>query len=250
MKKSSNDRRNFLLPVDARTGRPDSPELERQAIAAESIRDRLKELRAKVTLIVLDSCRDGPGGGKSGSKGLSRNGGANQLLVAYATEEDQTAEDGTGVNSTYAAALAQALKRPEPLLAQLDWVADEVTRRVPGQTPTRDGNLRHDARLVSPFAPSNSIGGNRADFSGASTNDPSSLADRIMQAAIAPCQVRNYIVRPGDTIIRIGLDHGINWRDIARVNGLDNPLLIEVGQILRVPCQPEDADTVIPKDPS
>jgi lipoprotein NlpD len=43
-----------------------------------------------------------------------------------------------------------------------------------------------------------------------------------------------YTVRPGDTLIRIGLDNGQNWRDIARWNGLENPNLIEVGQVLRV----------------
>ena len=43
-----------------------------------------------------------------------------------------------------------------------------------------------------------------------------------------------YTVRPGDTLIRIGLDNGQNWRDIARWNSLDNPNLIEVGQVLRV----------------
>jgi len=43
-----------------------------------------------------------------------------------------------------------------------------------------------------------------------------------------------YTVRPGDTLIRIGLDNGQSWKDIARWNGLDNPNLIEVGQVLRV----------------
>ena len=43
-----------------------------------------------------------------------------------------------------------------------------------------------------------------------------------------------YTVKPGDTLIRIGLDTGQSWRDIARWNGLDNPNLIEVGQVLRV----------------
>jgi lipoprotein NlpD len=43
-----------------------------------------------------------------------------------------------------------------------------------------------------------------------------------------------YTVRPGDTLIRIGLDQGQNWRDIARWNNLDNPNLIEVGQVLRI----------------
>ena len=43
-----------------------------------------------------------------------------------------------------------------------------------------------------------------------------------------------YTVRPGDTLIRIGLDNGQNWRDVARWSGLDNPNIIEVGQVLRV----------------
>lgn len=43
-----------------------------------------------------------------------------------------------------------------------------------------------------------------------------------------------YTVKPGDTMIRIGLETGQNWRDVVRWNGLDNPNLIEVGQVLRV----------------
>jgi lipoprotein NlpD len=43
-----------------------------------------------------------------------------------------------------------------------------------------------------------------------------------------------FTVRPGDTLIRIALESGQNWRDIARWNGLDNPNVIEVGQVLRV----------------
>lgn len=43
-----------------------------------------------------------------------------------------------------------------------------------------------------------------------------------------------YTVKPGDTMIRIGLETGQNWRDIARWNGIDNPNIIEVGQVLRV----------------
>lgn len=43
-----------------------------------------------------------------------------------------------------------------------------------------------------------------------------------------------YTVKPGDTLIRIGLDNGQSWKDIARWNMLDNPNVIEVGQVLRV----------------
>ena len=43
-----------------------------------------------------------------------------------------------------------------------------------------------------------------------------------------------YTVKPGDTLIRIGLDSGQTWKDIARWNNIDNPNLIEVGQVLRI----------------
>jgi len=43
-----------------------------------------------------------------------------------------------------------------------------------------------------------------------------------------------YTVKPGDTLARIGLESGQNYRDIARWNNLDNPNRIEAGQVLRV----------------
>jgi len=43
-----------------------------------------------------------------------------------------------------------------------------------------------------------------------------------------------YTVKPGDTLIRVGLESGQNWRDIARWNNIDNPNVLEVGQVLRV----------------
>ena len=43
-----------------------------------------------------------------------------------------------------------------------------------------------------------------------------------------------YTGQRGDTLTRIGLDHGQGWRDLARWNNLGNPDVIEVGQVLRV----------------
>lgn len=43
-----------------------------------------------------------------------------------------------------------------------------------------------------------------------------------------------YTVKRGDTLYNIGLESGQGYRDIARWNGLDNPNVIEVGQVLRV----------------
>jgi lipoprotein NlpD len=43
-----------------------------------------------------------------------------------------------------------------------------------------------------------------------------------------------YTVKPGDTLIRIALENGQNWRDVVRWNNLDNPNLIETGQVIRI----------------
>lgn len=43
-----------------------------------------------------------------------------------------------------------------------------------------------------------------------------------------------YTVKPGDTLIRIGLEHGQSWKDIALWSKLENPNVIEVGQVVRV----------------
>ncbi len=50
-----------------------------------------------------------------------------------------------------------------------------------------------------------------------------------------------YAVKPGDTLIRIGLENGQNWKDLIKWNNLDNPNVIEVGQVLRVVAPGTDA---------
>ena len=66
---------------------------------------------------------------------------------------------------------------------------------------------------------------------------PSSVA---AAPVIAPPGIENagkpgyYTIKQGDTLIRIGLDNGQNWRDLARWNQLDSPSRIEVGQVIRV----------------
>jgi lipoprotein NlpD len=53
-----------------------------------------------------------------------------------------------------------------------------------------------------------------------------------------------YTVKQGDTLIRIGLESGQSWKDIARWNNLENANLIEVGQVLRVLPPPPPSQVV------
>jgi len=64
-----------------------------------------------------------------------------------------------------------------------------------------------------------------------------SETSRTAKTVVSPEPVNKpgyYTVKQGDTLIKIGLDQGQNWRDIIRWNSIENPNLIEVGQVLRV----------------
>ena len=54
-----------------------------------------------------------------------------------------------------------------------------------------------------------------------------------------------YTVKPGDTMIRIGLETGQSHKDITRWNSIENANKIEVGQVLRV-VPPVANDTTAP----
>ena len=79
---------------------------------------------------------------------------------------------------------------------------------------------------------------------GCVTKSPAPVSERVRPGTPAQADVPAepprvarpgyYIVKPGDTLIRIALDQGQSYRDIATWSGLDNPNLIEVGQELRV----------------
>lgn len=44
----------------------------------------------------------------------------------------------------------------------------------------------------------------------------------------------HYMIKRGDTLYSIALEHGADYRDVARWNQLDDPTKISVGQVLRV----------------
>ena len=59
-------------------------------------------------------------------------------------------------------------------------------------------------------------------------------AEKVLPGAENAGTPGYYTVRQGDTLTRIGLDNGQAWRDLAKWNNLDNPNLIEAGQVIRV----------------
>ncbi len=50
---------------------------------------------------------------------------------------------------------------------------------------------------------------------------------------------KQYVVRPGDTLSGIAgelYDDPAKWRRIADANSIDNPLILEPGQVLMIPA--------------
>ncbi len=52
--------------------------------------------------------------------------------------------------------------------------------------------------------------------------------------AASDARPQTYTVKRGDTLQAIALDHGLDYRELAAWNNIENPNLIRVGQVLRV----------------
>lgn len=112
-----------------------------------------------------------------------------------------------------------------------------VEDRVAGQRPAAS-----KPGAVAPSAVASTSGtGSGSTPAASSAGSPASAAQASGKVANKPLPGAEnaglpgyYTVKPGDTLIRIGLDQGQSWRDIARWNAIENINLIEVGQVLRV----------------
>lgn len=83
--------------------------------------------------------------------------------------------------------------------------------------------------------PGSSVGRSVGSGSASSASAPSSSTDAARPAGSENAgKPGYYTVRPGDTLIRVGLEHGLSWRDLQRWNAIENADRIEVGQVLRV----------------
>ena len=63
---------------------------------------------------------------------------------------------------------------------------------------------------------------------------PNPEPEKVLPGAENAGKPGYYTIRQGDTLTRIGLDNGHAWRDLAKWNNLENPNLIEVGQVIRI----------------
>lgn len=138
--------RNWLLPrtADITSDR----DLRFEALDADGVLEQV-EGAARVTIVLLDACRDNPFRGRmasgtrsAGAPGLAPVRAAVGTLIAFATAPGTVAEDGRGRNSPFTAALLQRLEQPGVELRQL---MAEVRRDVREATGGRQVPWEHSS---------------------------------------------------------------------------------------------------------
>jgi uncharacterized caspase-like protein len=133
---------NYLLPVDARLD--SAADANRfQLMPVEDLLEALRPARG-ARMLVLDACRNNPveedlkrrlasvpGANRDAltTRGLNRVSAGSGLLVAYATQANDVANDGIGRNSPFTAAFLKHVATPDLDLRQMLFnVQDEVDR--------------------------------------------------------------------------------------------------------------------------
>lgn len=156
--------RNWLLPVstDIRNDR----DLRFEALELDSVLAQLES--ARVSIVLLDGCRDNPfrlrlasaTRGIATGPGLSPVRAAVGTLIAFATAPGEVAEDGTGQNSPFTAALLRRVATPglelRAMMAEVRREVREATggRQVPWEHSAMEGAFYFvPAAIAVPTAP-------------------------------------------------------------------------------------------------
>lgn len=103
-------RDNFLIPTDAKLAH--DYDLDDEAVSLASVQARIGAAR-QLAMIVLDACRSSPfrlqSNTRSGTRGLARPKPEGNMLIAFATAENDVADDGDQRHSPFTAALLRHL---------------------------------------------------------------------------------------------------------------------------------------------
>lgn len=133
---------NYMIPVDMSLNDPSQATL--QGVSLTQVVEQY--LPGKAKLVFLDACRDNPiisAGMRGVSKGLAPINASEGTLIAYATKDGQTAEDGVGSrNSPFTQALLAHLEDPFDIGVVLRRVREKVMQATGGkQQPWEYGSL-------------------------------------------------------------------------------------------------------------
>ncbi|HMH98311.1 MAG TPA: caspase family protein, partial [Bradyrhizobium sp.] len=147
---------NFLIPVDLKLD--DGAFTPFEMVKLDDVVEALSYTDG-VRLLVLDACRDNPfanslaqnkgSRGASTTRGLAKIERSQGMLIAYSTQPNAVAADGTGRNSPFTAALVREMQVPGLEVATVfRRVAVNVNRETGGaQTPELSVSLLQDFYL-------------------------------------------------------------------------------------------------------
>jgi len=166
---------NYLLPVDARIETP--AHVKSEGLDADDVQAALESASPRVSLLILDACRNNPFSTRtrSSAKGLTRPRNPEEgTLIAFATRDGDVADDGAGNNSPYAQALVNGLKQANrvPIQQMFDEISDSVKRQTENkQRPTKYGDLKVNIYLVNPVIPINNAAGSSSEAQAAARRE-------------------------------------------------------------------------------
>lgn len=126
---------NYLIPVTANIA--SDVDVKYELMDVGYVLDEMTHAGNRLNIVILDACRNNPfakKGTRAMSSGLGQVNAPAGTVIGYATQPDNVAADGTGSNSPYTAALAQALHKPGlDLFGVFNEVGLEVKQATAGQ---------------------------------------------------------------------------------------------------------------------
>ena len=146
---------NHLVPIDAALA--NERDVKYETIDLNDVLGGLDEARARLSLVILDACRDNPFARRfrSTSRGLAQTDAPRGTVIAYATAPGDTAADGDGENGVYTSELLKAIAQPglkleEVFKRTIDGVARVTANK---QTPWVSSSFRGDFIFNAAAAP-------------------------------------------------------------------------------------------------
>ncbi len=127
------DGQNYLLPIDNKRLR-DETDLKYHAIDADKVLEKMENAKTRLTIIILDACRDNPyqGGTRSLRRGLAHMQPSLGSIIAFATDKGETAADSSsgGHNGLFTKHLLEILQTAQQIHLRIDDMFMQVRNRV------------------------------------------------------------------------------------------------------------------------
>lgn len=143
---------NYLVPVDAALAVED--DLKYEAVDLQDVLDKLDDARVRLSIVILDACRDNPFARsfRSSARGLAQIDPPRGTIIAYSTAPGKVAMDGDGSNGLYTTELLKAMSEPgvklQDVLARVTDAVEMQTHKA--QVPWTNSTFRGDFYFIRP----------------------------------------------------------------------------------------------------